>query len=351
VRRRETTQECFYTETVSFIVKYTFVYYINHTLLHTLVKQHTSYNIVILSMKLRKSSRKTSEPHTEEPLTVTPSRWKNWWIRSLWTFLMIAGFVGVVNMGHLWMIVLVVLVQSQIYREVIGIASLPSQETQVRWFRSLSWYFLVSTNYFLYGESCIWYFKQVILSGILSGIILTKDAFLMPLAKHHRLISFSLYCAGFVVFVLNLKKGQYKFQFSQFGWTHMTLLFVVCQSHFIIDNILEGLFWFILPVSLVICNDIMAYVFGNSLSFKVTEGFFFGRTPLIRISPKKTWEGFIGAFVSTVIFSFFFSGFLAQYAYLICPAKNLTVYMFQSLNSCTPNPVFVFERYATYHCW
>ena len=36
-----------------------------------------------------------------------------------------------------------------------------------------------------------------------------------------------------------------------------------------------------LPTSLVIINDIMAYLFG----------FFFGRTPLIKISPKKTWEG------------------------------------------------------------
>lgn len=32
------------------------------------------------------------------------------------------------------------------------------------------------------------------------------------------------------------------------------------------------------------------------------EGFFFGRTRLIKLSPKKTWEGFLGAFVSTVIF-------------------------------------------------
>ena len=37
---------------------------------------------------------------------------------------------------------------------------------------------------------------------------------------------------------------------------------------------------FLLPSCLVICNDIMAYLFG----------FFFGRTPLIKLSPKKTWE-------------------------------------------------------------
>lgn len=36
----------------------------------------------------------------------------------------------------------------------------------------------------------------------------------------------------------------------------------------------------------------MAYVFG----------FFFGKTPLIKLSPKKTWEGFIGGAFATVVF-------------------------------------------------
>ena len=49
---------------------------------------------------------------------------------------------------------------------------------------------------------------------------------------------------------------------------------------------------FLVPVSMIICNDIMAYMFG----------FFFGRTPLIKLSPKKTWEGFIGGAISTVAF-------------------------------------------------
>ena len=48
-----------------------------------------------------------------------------------------------------------------------------------------------------------------------------------------------------------------------------------------------------MPLMMVIINDIMAYMFG----------FFMGRTPLIKISPKKTWEGFIGGGISTVFMS------------------------------------------------
>ena len=46
----------------------------------------------------------------------------------------------------------------------------------------------------------------------------------------------------------------------------------------------------IMPAMLVITNDIFAYIFGR----------IFGRTQLIELSPKKTLEGFIGGFISTL---------------------------------------------------
>lgn len=123
--------------------------------------------------------------------------------------------------------------------------------------------------------------------------------FLRGLVTYHRFISFCLYCGGFVFFVLSLVKKYYMKQFSLFAWTHVALLIVVSQSYLIIQNIFEGLIWFIVPVSMIICNDIMAYVFG----------FFLGKTPLIQVSPKKTWEGFIGGGISTVVFGFIVSSF------------------------------------------
>lgn len=54
------------------------------------------------------------------------------------------------------------------------------------------------------------------------------------------------------------------------------------------------LYRFLFPVSLIAINDVAAYFFG----------FFFGRTPLIKLSPKKTWEGYIGASVATMIAAF-----------------------------------------------
>lgn len=120
---------------------------------------------------------------------------------------------------------------------------------------------------------------------------------------YHRFISFFMYIIGFVWFVLSLKKRYYMRQFSLFAWTHVGLLIVVTQSYLIIINIFQGMIWFIVPVSMIIINDVMAYMFG----------FFFGKTPLIQLSPKKTWEGFIGGGISTV-----FMGMLVRAEILYC---------------------------------
>lgn len=169
---------------------------------------------------------------------------------------------------------------------------------------------------------------------------------------YHRFISFCLYCGGFVWFVLSLVKKYYMKQFSLFAWTHVALLIVVTQSYLIIKNIFEGMIWFIVPVSMIICNDIMAYVFG----------FFFGKTPLIKLSPKKTWEGFIGGGISTVIFGFLvsrdfclsfcnvimndnsqMSSVMCRYPYFVCPVSyNETEGM---IIDCEPGTLFTLEEY------
>lgn len=69
--------------------------------------------------------------------------------------------------------------------------------------------------------------------------------------------------------------------------------------------------WFFLPVAMVITNDIFAYLCGIT----------FGRTPLIKISPKKTWEGFLGAWFFTVILGFLYTNIMARYTYFTCPVN------------------------------
>lgn len=106
--------------------------------------------------------------------------------RTLWTFVMIAIFFGSMFAGHLYVIIIVTAVQIISFKEVIAISNVPSRARSLRFTKTLNWYFLGSTMYFLYGESVIYYFKHIVLI----------DRVLLPFATHHRFISFMLYVMG-----------------------------------------------------------------------------------------------------------------------------------------------------------
>jgi len=253
--------------------------------------------------KRKSSSSHANSPVRQEALLEKPSvaAPSNAYTRTVWTLVMIAGFFAVLAAGHLWVIVLLTIVQIMIFKEIIAIAAVPTREASIPFFKAINWYFLASTLYFAYGETLIYYFKHIVV----------VDALLLPFATHHRFISFILYIFGFVWFVATLQKGQYRFQFSQFSFTHMTLILVIGQAHFIINNLLEGLYWFVVPASLVITNDIFAYICGK----------LFGRRQLLELSPKKTVEGFVGAWGFTILIGLIISNILMRFPYFICPAR------------------------------
>lgn len=253
-------------------------------------------------------------------------RWRNWTIRGIFTLLMLGGFMFMIFLGPLAITVLILAIQVKCFHEIITIGYVVYKSHNLPWFRTISWYFLITSNYYLYGESLIEKFS----------ILLNRDGFLMFFVTYHRFISFSMYLAGFVAFVLSLKKTYYLKQFTLFGYTHLALLMIVTQSNLMIQNVFEGLIWFLLPVSLIICNDIMAYMFG----------FFFGKTKLIKLSPKKTWEGYIGGAFSTVIFGFIISAVLCNYKSMICPLEynGNTV----TAENCEPMPIFNLASYELF---
>lgn len=106
--------------------------------------------------------------------------------RSIWTFVMIGLFLGALAMGHIYVIAIVTVVQVVSFKEVIAIANFPCRIRRLRFTKTLNWYWLATTMYFLYGESVIYYFKHIVL----------VDKVLLPFATHHRFISFTLYVIG-----------------------------------------------------------------------------------------------------------------------------------------------------------
>lgn len=175
---------------------------------------------------------------------------------------------------HLGVVALIFVLQGLIYREVVSLAINDSKERDMPGFNLFYYYWFIVCAFFMYTHTL----EPYVRSGAESGDM-AMPASLVSVVEYHVPISFALYIAGFMGFVISLRRRKnFRYQFSQFAYCHVALLVIVAQSTFLAANVFRGLIWFVLPCGLVVCNDIMAYLFG----------FFFGRTRLIKLSPKKT---------------------------------------------------------------
>ena len=184
---------------------------------------------------------------------------------------------------------------------------------------AFSRFFLASTMYYVYGKQIWIFFKYAVPASLSEWMV-----------HHHMWHSFILYIGGFLLFVSSLRKDTVKYQFGQLTWMLMTLLSVVVQSSVISINIYHGLFWFMLPHSMIICNDIMAYFVGMTFGRKFID------RPLTKLSPNKTWEGFFGAAVITVVVAFISAGFLGEFDWFRCSAAQLA----SPAHGCPVGPLF-----------
>ncbi|XP_044496120.1 phosphatidate cytidylyltransferase 2 [Mangifera indica] len=248
------------------------------------------------------------------------NKYKSMLVRAYSTVWMIGGFALIVYVGHLYIAAMVVVIQIFMARELFNLLRKANEERDLPGFRLLNWYFFFSVMLFVYGRIL----SQRLVNTVTSDKFLYQ--FVSTLIKYHMAVCYFLYITGFVWFILSLKKKLYKYQFGQYAWTHMILIVVFTQSSFTVANIFEGIFWFLLPATLIVINDIAAYIFG----------FFFGRTPLIKLSPKKTWEGFIGASVATITSAFVLANILGRFQWLTCPRKDLSTGWLH----CDPGPLF-----------
>lgn len=266
------------------------------------------------------SSKNIQTTNTSSP----PSKYKKLMIRCIVGAIMISAAYTIIISPYATLLtcILVIITQTLSFREVTNIRYQSAKEKNLPWFRLFNWYSLFATFFFLYGEIFAEYFHNYIPQKVFSFLI-----------RYHIGISYTLYIVGLCGFIISLKKGYYKYQFTQMAWTLMSLVFIVGQSHFVFKLIFEGLFWFVFPLSLIVCNDMMAYF----------SGFFFGRKwidrPLISLSPNKTWEGFLGGFLFTVLWGWFFSGYLLQFNWMLCPQKSL------DSDSCIPSWVFTKQQF------
>lgn len=182
---------------------------------------------------------------------------------------MLIGAALFFTAGHLYCALLVLTMNILVFIEINSLKRNEEKEVNIPMTKYINWYLFLVANYFCLGNTVIKKFPYLGIQYETIGFLLT----------YHDFISFSALIVGFLCFVLSLRQGYLKYQFRLFGWIALTTLIVSYQSWLIINNIFEGMIWFLMPSLLIVTNDIFAYI----------VGYFFGKTPLIALSPKKTW--------------------------------------------------------------
>ncbi|MBA0879476.1 hypothetical protein Goshw_007540 [Gossypium schwendimanii] len=164
------------------------------------------------------------------------NKYKSMWIRTHSTVWMIGGFALIVYMGHLYITAMVVVIQIFMAKELFNLLRKAHEDRHLPGFRLLNWHFFFTAMFFVYGRLL----SQPLVNTVTSDKFLYQ--FVSSLIKYHMAICYFLYIAGFMWFILTLKKKMYKYQFGQYAWTHMILIVVFTQSSFTVANIFEGIF-------------------------------------------------------------------------------------------------------------
>ena len=255
------------------------------------------------------------------------SKGKKIGIRVFYGALMVIGFLCVLFSGHVYVCLLVCALEFLLFKELVKVRYnkyIDVIESQIPLFRTTQWVWFFVAVFHTYGEFAINLAKKNTEVYGLEAV----DAFKRGVS----IISFGMYALTFVMTVVTLQRDHLKFQLNQLTWTICVLLVTLGQLKWIMHNVFNGLFWFTYPALLVVINDIMAYVSG------MTCGRRFIKREFLALSPNKTWEGFIGGGIFTIIFGWYLAKAMSNYTWMTCPVSFPE--LFPGTLECEPQHIF-----------
>jgi len=272
----------------------------------------------------------------QKKVAASESKFHKTMVRTVSTFVMIGLFAGIIYGGASYITLMVIALQILIFRELVNVryaryqSDKVTKNAKVPLFRTLQyWWFLVGMT-FVYTDFLTFFSRG-------------RSEMVHTSMWMHRTpwICFLLFSSALLISILTLRPGKetIRYQMGHLAWTVVSLVMVCGQMFYAPRIIYMGMFWFVLPASLVVGNDVSAYVFGR----------LFGRTifssQFLAISPNKTWEGFLGAMLITFPLSYYLAGIAAQSKFLVCPTMELTLVPHQ-VYSCEPPAIFHEREYT-----
>lgn len=233
--------------------------------------------------------------------------------RSVTGFSLFFGLIFLSMLGPAYLTLLVLFVQLCFFWELSGLRPPPDRRTL-----TACWGIFLAGVLFFYAHS----FHD-------RGLTVEWRP-LALLVEHCRAVFAPLYLFFFAMFVLGLREPLLQAQMWLLVMTHAALIVAACFS---LANpiIYRGVAWWLMSVVQVVTNDAGAMIFGRML----------GRRPLFALSPKKTREGFLGAMLTTLLFTGVFALWVRApaFAFWRCSHTRVSFTPFAALD-CAPDAAF-----------
>jgi len=250
---------------------------------------------------------------------------------------MMAGvlYYVVFHVGHLGVAFALFAITAGIFKELVDVGySEANTERELPLYRSLQWVWFMVAMSAAYSIEALnapldltKFLKQL---PFLNDTALGYVPMMLDARQYHDYISFLGYSVAFVGTVLTLKEGHYKAQIRILSFTVLALSLFVVQMKMAIFNVFQGLFWFLFPLLLVAVNDSFAYFSGFTMGKKIFKSVF------LTLSPNKTWEGFIGGGLFTMLAGWYLPSLLAT-PWLACSYSDIAE---GGINNCQVPPHF-----------
>lgn len=222
------------------------------------------------------------------PLPPAPKKMGSFAVRAISAMVLGAIMILGIAMGHLYFCLLLIMFSFKCYFEIINIKRRQEKEDKNAFAPFLE--VIMPLGFFFYLMPKTFVRRILLENGTGMADFKQEHSLLYGIFfVHHGLCCGVLLLFVLVLFTLSLKRGQYKYQFQRMAWLILSAICPIYAALFLSYYVYKGFFWLLIANGSVMINDLFAYFVGKSI----------GRTPLIKISPNKTWEGFIGGGIFT----------------------------------------------------
>ena len=118
--------------------------------------------------------------------------------------------------------------------------------------------------------------------------------------RYHNIVSFLLFTAGMMFFVLSLQEGFYAYQFKRLGWSLLSTFSIVNGGTGLMIALWGNRLWFFYAITCITIHNAVDYIFCRYFPLK---------SSMLLLKLEATIEGFLAGSVSCFIYFFIVSIF------------------------------------------